>query len=73
MTNFQALYVIHLIYIHDCSWRALAAHYYNRYHLDGTVKFMNERNYFKLRAFDGNQIDGMYLEEQALKIMRDGK
>lgn len=72
MTKFQALFVLWLRHekFQSCSWRALAAHYYNRYNRDGTVKDIKDRVKFEGCTFGGNQLEGIALEEEAFKILR---
>ena len=67
MTKFQALFVLWLRHnsLRDCSWRELAAHYYNRYKSDGTLLPFNERINFKETPLSGNQLSGRELEYRA--------
>lgn len=72
MTRFQALYILYLRHdsMCECSWRSLAANYYNRYNMiTGRLKDLDERIKFDKFTFGGNQLDGMDLEEQAFKIL----
>lgn len=76
MTKFQALFVLFLRHdtLGSCSWRALAAHYCNRYELEtGKVKPFEERIVFNGLTFDGNQITGMQLEEMVFRILRNNR
>lgn len=69
MTKFQALFVKLLRVKQDCSWRSVAAHYYNRYDREGNVKPMSEREDFKYFTYGGNQIDGIQLCEEAMNLL----
>lgn len=64
MTLFQARFVQYLTLI-GCSLRATAGNYYTRYNFDGTQK-VTQNDY---NGVDGNQLDGMYLREEAIKIL----
>lgn len=72
MTKFQALFILWLRHesFYNCSWRALAWHYYNRYTYNGKVKAYKYRD-TKKRYFTpgGNQLEGIFLEEEAFKIL----
>lgn len=72
MTKFQALYILYLRHSEmcGCSWRALAAHYYNRYNsITNELKQIDERIKYGTFTFGGNQIDGIELEKEAFKIL----
>ena len=73
MTKFQALFVLYLRHekFCGCSWRALAAHYGNRYNMiTGEFKSLHDRIVFDKLTYGGNQIDGIILEEEASKILK---
>lgn len=69
MTKFQALFVYWLRERCDCSWRALAAHFYNRYNYDWSNKLTTETYSYNICTFGGNQIEGMVLHEESMKIL----
>lgn len=74
MTKSQALFVLYLRNesMMGCSWRALAAHYQNRYDRwsEKLIPF-EDREDFSFGTFGGNQIDGMELESSAYEILFD--
>lgn len=73
MTKLQALFILWLRHekFNGCSWRALAAHYYNRYDIfTGELIPIEKRSTFTFMTFNGNQIYGMLLENEAFKILR---
>ena len=71
MTKFQALFVLYLRHEQfcGCSWKALSAHYYNRYNFDNSLKEYKSRIKFRGITTGGNQIDGMMLEKEAHNIL----
>lgn len=69
MTKFQALFVKYLRDKRNCTWRALAAHYYNRYDNSGALKPIDQRVIFDGCTYGGNQFDGIKLCEEASKIL----
>lgn len=71
MTKFQALFVLWLRHekFKSCSWRALSAHYKNRYNSEGKLKPFEHRVNFNGSTFGGDQIEGMKLEMEAFKIL----
>ena len=62
MSKFQALFVLWLRHknFQACSWRELASLYEERY------RTMPNNRFFFMK---GNQLDGIYLEEEAFKIL----
>ena len=73
MTRFQALFVFYLRNekLQGCSWRALAAHYFNRYDINGNLISLEKREVFEYLTHGGNQIDGMFLCNEASKVLFD--
>lgn len=71
MTKFQALFIKYLRTRCDCTWRAVAAHFYNRYSLDYKLKSFEERIDFNTMTWGGNQIDGMMLCDEAMELLED--
>lgn len=69
MTRFQAIFIYYLREKCDCSWRALAAHFYNRYNYDWTNKLKSEIQTFDICTIGGNQIEGMLLHEESMKLL----
>ena len=69
MSKFQALYVYYLRERCECTWRALAAHYYNRYTEEGKLISPKDRTEFEMFTVGGNQIDGMLLCRDASDIL----
>ncbi len=69
MKRFQALFVYYLRERCECTWRALAAHYYNRYNADNEFLKFEERVEFDMCTYGGNQIDGMMLCREASDIL----
>ena len=69
LTKLQILWILYLRHekFCGCSWRSLAANFYNRYNKDNTFKSLEERERFDIMTFGGNQIDGMYLERLAVQ------
>jgi len=66
MTLFQARFVQYLTLI-GCSLRATAGNYYGRYNFDWTRKVIpNDYN-----GWGGNQLDGIFLREEAIKILTE--
>lgn len=68
MTLFQARFIQWLT-LHQCSLRATAGNYYARYNEDGTQK-KNKEHY---EMFGGNQLDGILLRKEAIKILQKHK
>jgi hypothetical protein len=70
MTKIQALFVLYLRHKNfcDCSWRALAGNYYERYDLKGNVIPYDKR--IKYDGMGGNQIEGILLDQTAYGILR---
>lgn len=68
MTLFQARYVQFLT-LSGCSLRATAAHYYDRYDYDGNYK--RGKGFDGLFTYGGNQIDGIELRKEAIKVLRE--
>jgi hypothetical protein len=71
MTKNQAIFVKYLRIKVNCTWRAVAANYYNRYDQKGVLLPVEFRTDFKLFTIGGNQIDGMFLCEEARKILNE--
>ena len=69
MKRFQALFIYYLRERCECTWRALAAHYYNRYNEAGELLNIKDRVEFEMCTFGGNQIDGMYLCREASDVL----
>ncbi len=69
MTRFQAIFIYYLREKCDCSWRALAAHFYNRYNYDWTNKLKSEIQTFDIYTIGGNQIEGMLLHKESMKLL----
>lgn len=69
MGPFQALYVKLLREKYECTWRAVAAHYYNRYTYEGDLIQFKDRISFEFMTVGGNQIDGMLLCRDASDIL----
>lgn len=69
MTRFQAISIYYLREKCNCSWRALAAHFYNRYNYDWTNKLKEEVQIFNICLTGGNQIDGLMLHQESMKIL----
>lgn len=69
MTRFQAIFIYYLREKCDCSWRALAAHFYNRYNYDWTNKLKSEIQTFDSYTIGGNQIEGMLLHKESMKLL----
>lgn len=69
LTKLQTLWILYLRHekFCGCSWRSLAANYYNRYNKDNSLRTLQERVEFEHFTSGGNQIDGMYLEKLALQ------
>lgn len=73
MTRSQAVFVKFLRVRMGCSWRSVAAHYFNRYNFDGTLKDLNSRIVFhgftNCMAVGATQIDGVELCDQAADLL----
>ena len=69
MSKFQALYVAWLRIRQECTWRAVDAHYNNRYWSDGQFRPYRDRVEFEGLTGGGNQVDGMLLCRGASEIL----
>jgi len=69
MTKFQALFVYWLREKCNCSWRALDAHFNNRYNEDGSNKKIEDKINFDTLTLGGNQLNGILLHEKSMKIL----
>ena len=69
MTRFQALFIYWLREKCNCSWRAIDAHFNNRYNKDGTRKNITEEISFNIWTIGGNQLGGMILCQEASKLL----
>lgn len=71
MTKFQALFIKYLRIKNNCTWRSVAANYYNRYNEDGTMKPYKERIIFEYFTIGGNQLTGRWLCDEAMKLLNE--
>ena len=67
MTLFQAKFVQWLTVRKDCSLRATAGNFYARYNHDYSPKTPRT----KYEGHGGNQISGITLREEAIKMLED--